>query len=311
MLNTKINIGVCSTTHGVSCVQALFERPEFNIAWVITPRPRPVGRAQTLTPSPMESWAREKKIEVKHVDKKMAEIQDEVLASHNANPIDVLLVIDFGFLIPQWLLDLPRIGPVNVHPSDLPKYRGGSPAQYALLAGESETAVCIMRLIWELDAGPIIRRLPFTIPSTMTQTQYYDHAFDLAQAALPDTLLEYAETRQETPQPPDSPTPIASRLSRQDGFVQNVIFDGALDLSGAIFPDLIQRVTAHQTLTPAQKLDRMVRALSPWPGVWTEVPEYKGRKNVRLKLLSGALSQDQQNYTLTQWQYEGEKIQEK
>lgn len=290
-------LGVCgSTVRTVQCLDALKQSGDFEILWVITPPPKPIGRKQTLTPSPVETWALEHGIEVRHVVKKLSEIQEEILSSAKAQPIDVLFVVDFGYMIPQWLLDLPTIAPINVHPSDLPKYRGSSPGQYALLAGETESAVCIMRLVWELDAGPVIARLPFTVTPTMTQTEYYATAFTLASAALPTVIRQYAQDRVETPQPPDSPTPIAGRLSREDGNL------GAITLhDGIIFG-------ANNEPLDALKLDRMVRALSPWPGVWGTCPTHKGRENVRLKILHGKLTTPS-TYLVTQWQYEGEAMQ--
>lgn len=326
MLNKKIIIGVCgSTSRTVQCIEALAQHPDqFEIVSVITPPPRPVGRAQVLTPSAVEDWARAHSVRIYHVEKKLSEIQEELLTANAEKPIDILLVVDFGYLIPQWLLDLPRVAPVNIHPSDLPKYRGSSPAQYALLLGETESAVCIMRLVWELDAGPIIRRLPFSIPPTMTQADYYQTAFTLASAALPQVLQEYIANRKETVQPEESPTPIAGRLKKEDGFwpeftlekepsgrIQLIPITGSLTaqqqekLSG-----VVQTALDFVPGSAPQILDRMVRAFSPWPGVWGIVPEYKGRKDVRLKILAGQLSADTTTYTITRWQFEGEGIQE-
>lgn len=296
----KITLGACgSTERTVQCLEALLQSKEaqFQVRWVITPPPKPVGRKQILTPSPVELWAKQHDIEVRHVRKKLSEIQEKILAGADQHPIDVLLVVDFGYIIPQWLLDLPQTAPINVHPSDLPKYRGSSPAQYALLAGETESAVCIMRLVWELDAGPVINRLPFAVPPTMTQSEYYETAFALASAALPQTIVQYLANHKETPQPIDSPTAIAGRLTREDGALGPVSFqNGTLTkLDGSTF-DPIQ-------------LDRMVRALSPWPGVWGIVPNYKNRSDVRLKILAGELSPEQTTYLVTQWQYDGEAAQ--
>jgi methionyl-tRNA formyltransferase len=215
-------------------------------------------------------------------------------------------------MIPPWLLELPRVGPVNVHPSDLPKWRGSSPGQFSLLYGDTDSAVCIMHLEWELDAGPILKRLPFSVPETMTQSEYYATAFALAQTQLAETIRDFAENGQETPQPVESPTPIAGRLERKDGFVPFSVLQNAL--SGDISPvpgstpeftEVIQNLLTAQTLSPAQLLQRMVNALSPWPGVWTIAPQYKDRLSVRLKILSGEMQDN--SYVVTQWQYEGEQ----
>ncbi len=319
-MNSKFTLAICGTTERtVQCAEALRtahlqeENVKFEIGWVVTPPPKPVGRKKTLTPSPLEDWAREHNIPVLHVEKKLSEIQSDILTHHQARPIDYLLVVDFGYLVPPWLLELPKIAPINVHPSDLPKWRGSSPAQFSLLYGDEKTAVCIMRLVWELDAGPVIRRLPFTVSPTMTQESYYKTAFELASAELASTLIEYAANRNETSQPEQSPTPIAARFTREDGFVPFSFFLEAIgsqnssSIPSQAFSALMESIRVDQKLPSAQFLDRMVRALSPWPGVWTTVPEHKGKNNIRLKILNGMLLGN--IYQVTAWQFEGQSPQ--
>lgn len=318
MSNTKITIGVCGTTQRtVRCLEAIQASEQFQILWVITPPPKPVGRKKELTPSPVETWAHSQGIEVRHVSKKLSEIQTIVMETNQKQPIDFLFVVDFGYMIPQWLLDLPSIAPINVHPSDLPRWRGSSPGQCVLLSGETESAVCIMRLIWEMDAGPVIARLPLPVPANMTQNEYYQQAFDLAHDNIVPVLLKYAQDRRETEQPTETPTPIAARFDRNDGYLPYEVLKAAqlgqeITLERSGITDTIQGIIqagAQSTHLSATKLiDRMVRALSPWPGVWTMVPEYKGRENVRLKILAGRVENSgaQEKYTVQNWQYDGE-----
>lgn len=296
-----MKIGICGTTERtVQCAQAVSDAG-FTIHWVVTPPPRPMGRKQILTPSPVEIWAQTNTIPVVHVEKSLKTLQSTL---ENQPPIDFLLVVDFGYLVPQWLLDLPKIAPINVHPSALPQYRGSSPAQYALLFGETQSAVCIMRMTAGLDEGPIIRSIPFRVEPHDTAESYYRKAFALASQQLAETLQQYAVDRRESPQPKISPTPIARRLTREDGFVpysliqrlENGSFEHIMknmyictneaerEKKECLGPVFAEALSSHPNLTVAQLVENAVRAFSPWPGVWTIVPNYKGRQNVRCKI---------------------------
>ena len=106
-----------TTTRTVSCALALLKDPRFEIHLIITPTPKPVGREQQITPNPLHQFATEHQLPVELVQRKIDQQLQEKLQAH-ARP-DFLLVVDFGYIVPQWLLDLPIIAPLNVHPSTL------------------------------------------------------------------------------------------------------------------------------------------------------------------------------------------------
>lgn len=312
---TKLIVGICGTTENtVRCAEILRAHDQFEISWIVTPPPRPVGRHQDLTPSPLQVWAELHNIPVIHVEKSLKEVREELEKKHQSHPIDFLLVVDFGYLIPQWLLDLPKQAAVNIHPSELPKYRGSSPGQYALLFGETTSALTIMRMEAGLDTGPIIQQIPFAVSSQETQQTYYDKGFTLAEQHLAQTLLTYQPENEEI-QTVNSPTPIAQRFHKQDGFIPYEMLQGAqqtenLPLAKNWSTQLgepLQQVLSQQALTAQQLIDRMVRAFDPWPGVWTIVPEYKNRKNVRQKILQVTIHPQTNVLRITGWQYDGEK----
>lgn len=306
-------IGVCGTTERtVLAAASLLSDPRFAIAWVVTPSPKPVGRKQVLTPNPLESWARQNRLPVFPVEKSLTPLRESLTL---APPVDFLLVVDFGYLVPDWLLSLPGIAPINLHPSDLPQYRGSSPGQYALLYGQTDSAVCIMRMTAGFDEGPIIARLPFTIDAKETAASYYRKAFALAAARLPQTLVDYAANRQEEPQNSKSDLTIAKRFSRQDGYIPYSLIQAAQ--TGAIAAEtalaelspILQEVRQRQPqMTLATLIERTVRALSPWPGVWTVKPEHKGQTEVRQKILAAHLD-SQGKLILDRWQYAGKASQ--
>ncbi len=310
----QITIGFCGTgEYSVVCAQALHAHPHFKVAWIITPPPKPVGRKKIITPTPLDSWASYHHIPVMHVETNLTDLKEKIA---ELPVIDYLLVVSFGYLIPPWLLQLPKIGAVNVHPSQLPKYRGSSPGQFALLYGEDESAVSIMLMNTKFDQGAIIKQLPFSLSPLENQESYYQKAFALAQENLPQILQEYAVSRHSTPQSMADLAPLARRLQREDGFIPQALIQagqkGELVLKEEWIPQLgpalQELVSAQRYLSPAQLIDRALRAFTPWPGIWSLSPEYKGKKDVRVKILAGSLNG--QHFRLLQVQYEGEAPQQ-
>ncbi len=303
-------IGVCGTTQRtVQVVEQLRQDPRFQIAWVVTPSPKPIGRKQILTPNPLENWARENRLTIFPVEKSLTPLR-EFLST--ANQVDFLLVVDFGYLVPAWLLELPNLAPINVHPSDLPQYRGSSPGQYALLYGDTQSAVDIMKMTEGFDEGPIITRLPFAITPTETAESYYQKAFALAADQLPSTLIDYAASQWEKPQISKHDLIVAKRFSRQDGYISYSLLQAARGGISPAISDLeslspiLREVLEKQPMTTlAALLERAVRALSPWPGIWTIVPEYKGKANVRQKILAAHLDSSGK-LLIDRSQFEGE-----
>lgn len=280
MSNSKIKIALAgSTERTVICADAIISDERFEVPWVLTPSPRIVGRKKKLTQNPLHKWAQEHKIATTLVEKKInEEVKNSVMVAGNT---DFLLVVDFGYMIPQWLLELPKIAPLNIHPSLLPRWRGSSPGQFVLLYGEKESAVTLMVMNEGLDSGPIITQLPFTVQENWTQLEYYLYSFGLIKEKLADLLADFAEGElTATPQPTNSPTPVARRLTREDGFIEWSALHDALQgkETSHLNPLLAEALSAHPNsinLIHAAQL-----ALSPWPGLWTLV------NNQRMKILS-------------------------
>ncbi|MBU0576578.1 methionyl-tRNA formyltransferase [Patescibacteria group bacterium] len=212
-------IAIAGTTQRtVMCAQALLQHHELEISLVITPAPQRVGRDRKLTKNDVQNFANSNQVPTVLIKNK---IDEEVKKKINefAKP-DFLLVVDFGYLVPEWLLDLPKIMPLNIHPSALPKWRGSSPGQFVLLSGEKESAVTIIQMTPQFDQGPIIWQQKFTVDQSWTQTQYYQFSFELICQKLSKILLQLAEGKiTPRPQPATSPTPLARRLTKQDAFV--------------------------------------------------------------------------------------------
>ncbi len=274
---------VAGSTHRTTqCAAALLVDGRFKLTLIITPEPKPVGRAQTITKNPLHQFADEHKIPImlinKKVDQEIKNKIDSYCTTINSKP-DFLLVVDFGYLVPAWLLQLPQIAPLNIHPSALPKWRGSSPGQFVLLNGETKSAVTLMVMNNQLDQGPIIYQKSFSVGPNWTQTEYYQHSFDLVCPELPQKMIDLAKNKiKPVSQPLLSPTPIAKRLTKEDSFVDWTV--------------LTQVMNHHSDFdsNKIQELERATRAYSPWPGLWTLVPTAKGLK--RMKILKSHVEQN-------------------
>jgi methionyl-tRNA formyltransferase len=277
-----------STQHTVLCATALAESPNFEVSWVLTPEPKVLGRKKLRTKNPLHQFA-----ETNHIplfllkDKIDSELKTKIQDFCIATPIDFLLVVDFGYFVPEWLLALPKIAPINIHPSALPAWRGSSPGQFSLLYGDTESAVSVIVMNNELDAGPLVAQLPFTIDPVWTQTDYYRHSFEMVSTQLVTILTDFAANPSSaTPQPPSSPTPMARRFTRDDGFVDWKVLKQVIAQPGEMVEEtdtssvLLKEIAQHSGW--AVTLERATRALSPWPLVWTVIPTVKGQKRMQI-----------------------------
>ncbi len=154
----------------VPALQALIDSPHEVVA-VYSQPPRPAGRGMKLTPSAVHQLAEQHGIPVHvPVSLKAAEAQ-AIFAAHRA---DVAVVAAYGLLLPQAILDAPKLGCINIHPSDLPRWRGAAPIQRTIMAGDQTTACCIMQMDAGLDTGPVLARVPYDIAESTTTGQLHD-----------------------------------------------------------------------------------------------------------------------------------------
>lgn len=285
-----------STQHTQMCAEALLEDSRFLITGMLTPAPKPSGRKKEVQPNSLHQFALDKKIPFVLIETKINEDIDQKLRSLGEPPA-LLLVVDFGYIVPTWLLDWPTIGPVNIHPSDLPMYRGSSPGQFALLFNEQESAISIIKMDAQLDHGPIITKILFSLLPTWTAQEYYQHAFSLVTKQLPQILLEF--NGQGSEQVDVSPTPTARMLRREDGFIPLLTLKDIL--SKGLSAQEIPLLSAYGLSSDATTLFNMWRGLTPWPGLWTTVVK-KGVES-RLKILK--LTKENTNLKIDSVQFEG------
>lgn len=288
-----------STSRTVQIAELIANDSRCSVAWVLSPTSQLVGRKQVPTDNPLHLWALERKIPSLRVNNKIDQILKNDIETTIYGSIDVLLVVDFGYLIPQWLLDLPTIAPLNLHPSVLPAWRGSAPAVGPLLTGDSTSAISLIVMNSQLDQGPIIHQAPFAVAPTWTQTEYYAHAFTAISDWLVDTMVKFAEGKiTANAQPARSPTPLARQLTKADSFlpwslVQDLCDPGRTAVADAgqlppFLSEVWKYLKARQLLTLPQYIERACRAFSPWPQLWTTIPTSKGEKRMKLLSLSVA-----------------------
>lgn len=184
----------------VPALQALIDSEHEVVATYSQP-PRPAGRGMKLTPSPIHQLAKANGIPVfTPTSLKPIEVQT-AFANHVA---DIAVVAAYGLLLPQAILDAPRLGCINIHPSDLPRWRGAAPIQRTLMAGDVDTACCIIQLELGLDTGPIHLREAYNIPPEMDAGGLHDVMATIGARQLLTVLKNLASTQPSVPIPQSS-----------------------------------------------------------------------------------------------------------
>jgi methionyl-tRNA formyltransferase len=227
----------------VESLRRLAEAPEVRIVGVVTAPPRPAGRGRRMTRSPVQEAAEPLRLRPVLTPEKLRTAAS--LRSVLALAPDLVLLADYGQLVPAPLLDVPH-GALNLHPSLLPRHRGASPIPATILAGDRETGVTLMQMDAGLDSGPIldVDRVPLTGRETTPDLE--ERLAAIAADLLARSLGPWLHG-ELTPRPQPRTGVTTTRPLRRE--------DGRLD------PAL-----------PAMDLERQVRAYQPWPGSWLETP---------------------------------------
>lgn len=226
-----------SPEFALPALQRLADR--YTVAGVVTQPDRPAGRGKGLTPPPVKRLANRLGIPVIQPEKIREPLAIEQLAAWQP---DLIVVIAYGQILRQKVLDLPRLGCLNIHASLLPRWRGAAPIQAAILAGDNVTGVTIMKMDAGLDTGPILATRQEKIRPADTAESLGERLAVVGAELLMDTLPEYLEGRLQ-------PQSQIEQLSTYAGLIKKK--EGALDFE-----------------EPAEVLERRVRAFSPWPSTW-------------------------------------------
>jgi methionyl-tRNA formyltransferase len=195
-------------------------------------------------------------LEVRHPVSLKSPEDQAAFAALNA---DVAVVVAYGLLLPQAILDAPVQGCLNIHASLLPRWRGAAPIHRAIMSGDVETGICIMQMESGLDTGPVLMRKATPIEREETTAQLHDRLSTMGAALITEALTQLPDL---TPQPQP---------------VEGVTYASKVDKSEA-------RIDWSR---PAVEVDRQIRGLSPFPGAWTEM------EGARLKLLASRVAEGQ------------------
>ncbi len=225
-----------TTDFGIPILEKL--KAQHELVLVVTQPDKPTGRKQELTPPPVKLWAQKNKINV---------IQSENISNLKsliveANP-DLTIVAAYGQIIPKDILDIPKFKSINIHGSLLPKYRGASPIQAAILNLDAETGITLIQMDEKMDHGPMIAKSKIELSGNETFSDLYIKlatvAADLVMKTLPDWF--------------------AGKIIPQEQLHER-----------ATFAKLLKRPDAKiDWSTQARKIDAQIRAMNPEPGTWT------------------------------------------
>ncbi|MBZ9856256.1 methionyl-tRNA formyltransferase [Mesorhizobium sp. CA13] len=231
------------------------------VAAVYTQPPRAAGRrGLELTPSPVQREAERLGIETRTPTSLKGEAEQ---AAFRALQADIGVVVAYGLLLPRAVLEAARLGCINGHASLLPRWRGAAPIQRAIMAGDSETGMMVMRMEEGLDTGPVGLVEKCVIEPDMTAGDLHDRLMSVSAALIVEAL---------------------ARLER------NSLAFTAQPVEGVTYAKKIDKSDTHVDWTrPAAEVHNNIRGLSPFPGAWCEV-EIGGRVE-RLKLLRSTLAQ--------------------
>ncbi len=218
-----------------------------DIAAVYCQPPRPAGRGKKDRPSPVQQRAEALGLPVRHPISLKGTADQTAFADLNA---DIAVVVAYGLILPQAILDAPRFGCLNIHASLLPRWRGAAPIHRAIMAGDAETGVCIMQMDAGLDTGPVLLRKAVQIKAAETTGALHDRLSALGAGLIVQALATLPNLTPDL-QP----------------------------ASGVTYAAKIDKAEAHIDWTrPATDVDRLIRGLSPFPGAWTMI----GAERVKL-----------------------------
>ena len=221
--------------------------------YVVTKPDSPQGRHLEITPPRIKVWC-----EMKHIPVLQPEDLHN-LPSHSPildKEIDVFVVASYGKMIPENVLNIPKFGALNVHPSLLPLYRGASPIESALLNGEEETGVTIMKLDNEMDHGPVIAQTKFAINKEATAGLLEVECGQIGGALLTGVLTEYIAGNIKPVEQDHDKATYCKKIEKEMG---------EIDLN-----------------EPAEDVQRKWRALSPWPGLYFFIDHHGKKTRVKV-----------------------------
>ncbi|MEK7521660.1 MAG: methionyl-tRNA formyltransferase [Patescibacteria group bacterium] len=282
----------------------------FDLVATVTQPPKPVGRKQILTPSSVAIWSKENNI--LNIDGE----PEEIIAPLKELGAEVGVLAAYGRILPGELLSLFPKGIVNIHPSLLPRWRGPAPVEAIILSSDTP-GITFIKLDEEMDHGPILKQTEETLDENATKDGAINYLFKKAAGYLPNLLVNYLSGKTQTTEQKHNKATFTKLLKKQDGFIPSKILELASqvydpersrrdDLPIRWMRKSIKKGDVFSFEPTPQFLERFIRALSPWPGAWTNiqlVTSHELRVTKRLKILKAHV--EEEKLTLDQVQLEG------
>lgn len=260
----------------------------YTLVGVITQPDKPTGRKQIFTPPPVKKFilsARASKAESRDLSRmrdipilQPQKLRDpQVIEQIRSLEPDLIVVAAYGQIIPKAILEIPKFGTLNVHPSLLPKYRGASPIQAAIASGDTETGVTIMQLDEQLDHGPIIAQTHAPIAPNETGGSLSEKLSHIGAELLIATISDWIAGKTKPKEQDHLQATLTKQLTREDGKID--------------------------WTKSAEEIERKIRAYNPWPGSWTVLPQkHKNTKTrnqeIKLKILKAVVLNASEGYPM-------------
>ncbi len=233
----------------------------FDLVLCVTKEDVLVGRHQTPKETLVKTWAKANGVNFVTIKESLAKEKDAIINKIFSSKVKIGVVADFGYIVPKDILDAFPKGLINIHFSLLPKYRGASPVQFAILKGDAQTGITFQLMEYALDAGPILYQIPYPLDGSETSGELYTKLFSLAGAQLPVVLQDYL-TGKITPTP-------------QDETKASYTYSPSHPKSTYIYKEDAKLDWNEDTV----ELERKIRAYNPWPIAWTTLDDMQKRSD--------------------------------
>jgi len=255
---------------------------------------RPAGRKKIITAPPVKKLLIEKfkdlKIEILQPEKS----DDDLIAQILNYKTDIFIIAAYGRIVPEKILKIPRLGSIGVHPSLLPKYRGPSPIQSAILNGEEITGTTVFLMDEKVDHGPILATSQLPIATNDNYKLLMKKLAELSADLLIEILPDIEEKIKNAKPQNESLVTYTKKFKSEDAFIKPIDLEKAQGSTGS--PQEIRRI--------AIEIDRKISAFNPEPGAWT-LQQAQG-KQIRMKILEAEITPDNK-LKLKRIQTEGKK----
>lgn len=252
-------------------LSALAKDSRYKILKVVTQPDKPAGRSLELKKNPVKVLSEKLGLEIFQPDK----FDASPLEKFTLLKADILLTFAYGKILPESLLLIPTIAPINIHASLLPKYRGASPIQAAILNSEEETGISIMKMVKEMDAGPIYSTKKILIKENWTAGDLHEQIANLAAEVVPNELI-CIDSDSYLVEQDDKLATFTKKINKNDGYL-----------------DFKKNPT---------EIFAIFKAYSPWPGVWTTY------NKMRLKIIDMSICHDLLDHGLVKCENSSIKI---